>query len=66
MTSTLFYTDEYKDTERKIKDFLNGQKEFLSGNTVKSTRAAGDAIQDILSTHFQRDCWRNPLHKLLF
>ncbi len=53
MKSTLFYTDEYKNTERKIKDFLNEQKEFLSGNTVKSTRAAGDAIQDILSTHFQ-------------
>ena len=49
MNSTLFYTDEYKNTEQKIKDFLNAQKEFLSGNTVKSTRAAGDAIQDITS-----------------
>ena len=53
MKSTLFYTDEYRDTERKIRDFLNEQEEFLSGSTVKSTRAAGDAIQDILSTHFQ-------------
>lgn len=39
--------------ERKIREFLNGQKEYLSGNTIKSTRAAGDAIQDLLSTHFQ-------------
>ena len=53
MKSTLFYTDEYSDIERKIRDFLNEQEEFLSGSTVKSTRAAGDAIQDILSTHFQ-------------
>jgi hypothetical protein len=53
LKSTLFYTDEYKKTERKIKTFLNAQKDFLSGSTVKSTRAAGDAIQDILSTHFQ-------------
>ena len=53
MKSSLFFTDAYKDTAAKIKDFLNAQEEFLSGNTVKSTRAAGDAIQDILSTHFQ-------------
>jgi len=53
LKSSLFYTDEYKNTERKIKNFLNAQKKFLSGSTVKSTRAAGDAIQDILSTHFK-------------
>jgi hypothetical protein len=53
LKSSLFFTDAYKDTAAKIKDFLNAQEEFLSGNTVKSTRAAGDAIQDILSTHFQ-------------
>jgi hypothetical protein len=32
--------------------FLNGQKDFLSENTVKSTRAVGDALQDILAEHF--------------
>jgi hypothetical protein len=53
MKSSLFYTDEHKRVERKIIDFLNAQEEFLSGFTVKSTRAAGDAIQDILATHFQ-------------
>jgi hypothetical protein len=53
LNSTLFYTDEYKNTEQKIKEFLNKQEEFLSASTVQSTRAVGDAIQDILSTNFQ-------------
>ncbi len=53
LKSSLFYTNEYKKTERKIKDFLNAQKRFLSGSTVRSTRATGDAIQHILSTNFQ-------------
>jgi len=53
LKSTLFFTDAYQHVEVKIKDLLNSQKEFLSGNTVKSTRAAGDAIQDILSINFQ-------------
>lgn len=60
MKSALFYTDEYKNTEQKIKDFLNAQKEFLSGSTIKSTRASGDAIQDILSTHFQSIVGETP------
>ncbi|MEX0677460.1 MAG: hypothetical protein WD063_10325 [Pirellulales bacterium] len=53
MKSGRFFTDEYKTIERKIKTFLNEQKEFLSGRTVKSTRAVGDAIEDILSENFQ-------------
>ena len=53
MKSRLFYTDQYEKIQGKIKRFLNGHKDFLSGSTVKSTRAAGDAIQDILSENFQ-------------
>jgi len=53
MKSSLFYSDRYKVVQSKVKDFLNRQDEFLSGSTVKSTRAVGDAIQDILSEHFQ-------------
>jgi hypothetical protein len=53
LKSTLFSTDAYQDAEAKIRDFLNAQDDFLSANTVRSTRAAGDAIQDILSTHFR-------------
>jgi len=53
MKSSLFHSDRYKVVQSKVKDFLNRQDEFLSGSTVKSTRAVGDAIQDILSEHFQ-------------
>ena len=51
--SQLFYTDQYATTQDQIKEFLNAQDQFLSGSTVKSTRAVGDAIQDILSDNFQ-------------
>ena len=53
MNSPLFDTDRYNDVQDKIRDFLNGQEQFLSGNTANSPRAVGDAIQDILSTNFQ-------------
>lgn len=51
MSSILFDTDRYRRAEEQIRLFLNQQGEFLSANTVKSTRAAGDAIQDILGEH---------------
>ena len=68
MKSRLFYTDQYVRVQEQIKDFLNEQEQFLSGATAKSTRAAGDAIQDILSEnsnivsqnsiiHAFRACW---------
>lgn len=53
MKSRLFYSDQYATVQNQIKDFLNGQDQFLSGSTAKSTRAVGDAIQDILSENFQ-------------
>lgn len=51
--SKLFSTDRYASVQNEIKDFLNAQEQFLSGSTAKSTRAVGDAIQDILSESFQ-------------
>ncbi|MCS1410742.1 MAG: hypothetical protein M2R45_03937 [Verrucomicrobia subdivision 3 bacterium] len=51
--SNLFHTDLFVTAQKQIKDFLNGQDQFLSGSTAKSTRAVGDAIQDILSDNFQ-------------
>lgn len=51
--SKLFSTDRYASVQNKIKDFLNAQEQFLSDSTAKSTRAVGDAIQDILSENFQ-------------
>ena len=53
MKSQLFYSDEHEAVEYRIKRFLNEQNEFLSGSTVKSPRAVGDAIQDILSENLQ-------------
>jgi hypothetical protein len=53
MKSQLFYTNEYVAAQDRIKEFLNSQEQFLSGGTAKSTRAVGDAIQDILSDNFQ-------------
>ncbi len=53
MKSQLFHSDEYETVQEEIKEFLNQQKQFLSGATAKSTRAVGDAIQDILSDGFQ-------------
>ena len=53
MKSQIFYTNVYKRIEGKIKGFLNGYPDFLSGDTISSTRATGDAIQHILEENFQ-------------
>lgn len=51
--SAIFYTERYQHLERKIKSFLNSQKDFLSARTVNSPRAVGDAIENVLAEHFQ-------------
>lgn len=53
MKSQIFYTDSYKKIENQIKSFLNRYPEFLSRDTVSSTRATGDATQQILEENFQ-------------
>ncbi len=53
MRSQLFHTDGYEAIQDGIKTFLNRQDQFLSGSTVRSTRAVGDAIQEILGENFQ-------------
>lgn len=53
MKSSLFYTDEYMRVEQRIVEYLNTRQGYLSINTIKSTWAVGDAIQDILSEHFK-------------
>lgn len=47
--SRIFYTDTHKKLERKIKNFLNEQGEFLSPETINSTRAVGDAVESIIT-----------------
>ncbi len=51
--SRIFHTDEYRAIESSIVESLNSQPDFLSARTAPSTRAVGDAIQNILSEHFQ-------------
>lgn len=53
MKSEIFYTTAYKKIEKKISSFLNGYPDFLSEDTVSSTRATGDAIQHILEENFE-------------
>ena len=53
MKSQLFATGEYRKIEQAVVDFLNARQGYLSSSTIKSTRAVGDAIQDILSENFQ-------------
>ena len=52
MRSRLFHTDRYIVVQDRIKVFLNAQERFLSGRTARSTRAVGDAIQEVLSSDF--------------
>ena len=53
MDSKLFYSDQFKAVESRLLTFLNGQKDFLSASTSESTRAVGDAIQNLLANNFQ-------------
>lgn len=51
--SSIFYTDKYKELEKKILSFLNAQKDFLSERSMNSPRAVGDAIESVISENFQ-------------
>lgn len=51
--SRLFQTGAYHEIQGRIVALLNSQPDYLSVRTAESTRAAGDAIQAILSEHFQ-------------
>ena len=53
MKSRLFHTDRYIAAQDRIRAFLNAQERFLSGSTARSTRAVGDAIQEVLSSDFR-------------
>ena len=51
--SQIFDTGAHKTIEKTLVDFINVQPDFLSTQTTSSTRAAGDAIQKIVSDNFQ-------------
>jgi len=52
MNSRLFNSGKHAHIAEQTLHLLNDRKDFLSENTAKSTRAVGDAIQDILAEHF--------------
>jgi hypothetical protein len=53
MKSPIFTSGAYKTIEEKVLCLLNQQADFLSADTVESTRAAGDAIQSIIEDNFE-------------
>ena len=50
---SIFTDRRYLDIEKKVKDLIGKEKTFLSTSTVNSTRAIGDAIENIISTNFE-------------
>jgi hypothetical protein len=52
--SKVFHTDEYLAIQTRVKDLINGNPDFLSQNTARSPRAAGDAIEDIVARSFDQ------------
>jgi hypothetical protein len=52
MKSRIFFTSAYQDIQQATLHLLNSQQSFLSPSTLHSTRAAGDAIERIISDSF--------------
>ena len=51
---SIFTDDRYVNIQDRVKDLIGKEKTFLSGSTVRSTRAIGDAIQSIISDRFEQ------------
>jgi len=51
--SRIFYTDYYKKVAGRIKRSLYKQPNFLTSETVGSTRGVGDAIQEIIANNIE-------------
>lgn len=49
----LFYTEAYKKVQGETKRVLNAQANYLTTQTARSTRAAGDAIEGILQVELE-------------
>ena len=53
MKSRFYHEGHHRKVARDIKDLLNSaQNDFLSSQTVQSTRAAGDAIESVIAEKF--------------
>ena len=53
MKSNFYYQGNHKTVAEKIKKYLNNLDDFLTPQTVNSTRAVGDALESILAGKFQ-------------
>jgi hypothetical protein len=52
MRSSIFYSKQYVGIQKRLMDFLNAQRDYLSATSLNSPRAVGDAIQEILADNF--------------
>ncbi len=52
MKQSIFFNGSNEIIAQRIKDYLRNHDDFLSAKTMKSPRAAGDAIQEIISEQF--------------
>ncbi len=53
MKSSFYYAGHCAGVAQQIQDHINAAPDFLSPQTASSTRAAGDAIESLLSETFQ-------------
>ena len=52
MKSSFYYDGHYLGVADKIKEYINSTPEFLSQETVQSTRAVGDALESLVAEKF--------------
>jgi hypothetical protein len=50
--STIFYSRQYLELQTRITEYLNARKDYLSATSLKSPRAVGDAVQEVLAEGF--------------
>lgn len=52
MRESIFHNNDHEVIESRIQKYLNENQDLLSPRTLQSTRAAGDALQDIIGEKF--------------
>lgn len=53
MRSGFYYRGIHRRVARDVKEYLNSLPDYLSAQTVPSTRAVGDAIERVIAERFQ-------------
>lgn len=52
MKSSFYYNHHHLDVAQQIKNYINSSSDFLSSQTARSPRAAGDAIESLIAEEF--------------